>query len=480
MLDSTLSRRRLLAGSAMLGASSLVFAACGGAGTADTGSMEEAKPAEPDTKEAAPAKEMASVNIVTFLKVPTELETDFKQNMAEPYIAENPGTTIELVSQVGGTADRVAKIKTMQAGGIPPDLSEFPRRAFAQVMQDLAQNMDDLVKARGLDLSVYNPNLLERDAMFQGQVYLLPMGHGGNAHVVMINPNYFEAAGLDYPSADVANSWTWDEWLEVMVKLRKFEGDKVSQWAMGNHAHDWCSWQLLWGDDCSWVSQDLTTATCDSEQMIDCYTSFFDLVHKHKVIPPQADRNNTYFGGQNPFLSGQVPLMISAPRSLPLTYADKALDQGVDFVMAPMPRVERSTPDANQHKLGLVYGSEKREAAFDYMVFLLDKGRLGKFVRRIPAWIPEIEPFIDEAFQGYSNPRISVAQDALATAVPQWNVGSLPTGGQVTTLLNDLGDKQLWTGNQDSATFLKEIQPTMQAIVDDGLKIIREKLGSWP
>jgi hypothetical protein len=56
----------------------------------------------------------------------------------------------------------------------------------------------------------------------------------------------------------------------------------------------------------------------------------------------------------------------------------------------------------------------------------------------------------------------------------------LPTGGQVTTLLNDLGDKQLWTGNQDAATFLKEIQPTMQAIVDDGLKVIREKLGSWP
>ena len=92
MLDSTLSRRRLLAGSAMLGASSVVFAACGGAAPADSGSMEE-KPAEPEQKEAAPAKEMESVNIVAFLKVPTELETEFLQNMAEPYIAENEGTT---------------------------------------------------------------------------------------------------------------------------------------------------------------------------------------------------------------------------------------------------------------------------------------------------------------------------------------------------------------------------------------------------
>ena len=160
MLESTsLSRRRLLAGSAMLGATSVVFAACGGGTPAGSGTMEESK-AEPDSKQAAPAKEMESVNLVAFLKVPTELETEFMQNMADPYIAENPGTTIELVSQVGGTADRTAKIKTMQAGGIPPDISEFPRRAFAQVMQDLAQNMDDLVKARGLDLSVYNPNLL--------------------------------------------------------------------------------------------------------------------------------------------------------------------------------------------------------------------------------------------------------------------------------------------------------------------------------
>ena len=118
--------------------------------------------------------------------------------------------------------------------------------------------------------------------------------------------------------------------------------------------------------------------------MIDCYTSFFDLVHKHKVIPPQADRNATYFGGQNPFLSGQVPLMISAPRSLPLTYADQALEQGVDFVMAPMPRVERSTPDANQHKLGLVYGSEKREAAFDYMVFPPRQRALGQVCTPYP------------------------------------------------------------------------------------------------
>ena len=64
--------------------------------------------------------------------------------------------------------------------------------------------------------------------------------------------------------------------------------------------------------------------------------------------------------------------------------------------------------------------------------------------------------------------------------MPQYNVGTLPTGDQILTLLNDIGDKQLWTGNQDSATFLKEIQPTIQAIVDDGLKIIREKVGSWP
>ena len=478
MLESTsLSRRRLLAGSAMLGATSVVFAACGGGTPAGSDTMEESK-AEPDSKEAAPAKEMESVNLVAFLKVPTELETAFKQNMADPYIAENPGTTIELVSQVGGTADRVAKIKTMQAGGIPPDLSEFPRRAFAQVMQDLAQTMDDLVKTAQLDLSVYNPNLLERDAMFQGQIILLPMGHGGNAHVIMMNPTYFEAAGIEYPSADVENSWTWDEWLEVMVKLREFDGDKVSQWAIGSHAHDYGSWNLLWKTD--WISDDLTTATCDAPEMIDCFTRFFDLVHKHQVLPPQADRNAEYFGGQNPFLTGQVPLMISAPRSLPLTYADQALKQGVDFVMAPMPRVEISTADANQHKLGIVFGSQQREATFGYITWLLHEGRLGKFVRRIPAWIPEIEPFIQDAFEGYSNPRLSVASDALATAVPQYNVGTLPTGDQILTLLNDIGDKQLWTGNQDSATFLKEIQPTIQAIVDDGLKIIREKVGSWP
>ncbi len=176
MLDSTtLSRRRLLAGSAVLGASSVVFAACGSAAPTDSGSMDEAQ-AEPEAKAADQPAEVQEVNLVAYLKIPTELETDFMQNMADPYIAENPGTTIELVSQVGGTADRVAKIKTMQAGGIPPDFSEFPRRAFAQVMQDLAQNMDDLVKAAQLDLSVYNPNLLERDAMFQGQVY--PAAHG--------------------------------------------------------------------------------------------------------------------------------------------------------------------------------------------------------------------------------------------------------------------------------------------------------------
>jgi len=198
-------------------------------------------------------------------------------------------------------------------------------------------------------------------------------------------------------------------------------------------------------------------------------------VHKHRVLPPVADRPK-YFGDKDPFLTGQVPLHINAPLSVVGTYAVQARQQGVDFTMAPMPRVKHSTPDVNWHMLSVVPGSKVREAAFDFVVYLSEQGRFAKFVRRIPAWGPEIKPFIAASFKDYSNPRIEAIEKALASAVPQTNLANNPGSSRLFPAIDGAINERLWTGKSDAPTVLKELKPTLQGIADEGYKVIEEKL----
>lgn len=204
---------------ALLATVALVAGACGGDDdSSDTPSdsepvgSEDTTTAEDDaTSDTEPAGEMdeemedVTLTYFTFSAAPDHVE-DLDAIIAA-FEAENPGITIE--TQTAAYDDYFTSLQTQVAGGTAPDTFELNYENFVTYARSGA--LLDLGSA-GIDTGRYYPLALEG---FQdgGTQYGLPATF---SDVVLIyNKALFDAAGLDYPTAD----WTWDDYTEAATAL---------------------------------------------------------------------------------------------------------------------------------------------------------------------------------------------------------------------------------------------------------------------
>jgi multiple sugar transport system substrate-binding protein len=179
-------RRRRLAASAMAMAATTLLAACGGA--------------EPSGDDDATGK----ITYFTFSAAPDHL-ADLEAIKAE-FERQNPGITVEV--QTAAFTDYFTKLQTAVAGGTAPDTFELNYENFVTYARSGALlPLDDLAQADSdYDPSRVYPKALEAFTL-DGQLYAMPSTF--STVVLFYNKALFDAAGLDYPTAD----WTWeDEW----------------------------------------------------------------------------------------------------------------------------------------------------------------------------------------------------------------------------------------------------------------------------
>ena len=136
----------------------------------------------------------------TFSAAPDHLE-DLDRIIAG-FEEENPGVTIEV--QTAAFDDYFTQLQTRVAGGSAPDTFElnyenFVTYAEAGTLLDLDATVGDAV-----DPSVFYPRAYEVFAQ-DGTQYGLPATFSNV--VLFYNADLFDAAGMDYPTAD----WTWDD-----------------------------------------------------------------------------------------------------------------------------------------------------------------------------------------------------------------------------------------------------------------------------
>src|SRR5262245_53030282 len=106
---------------------------------------------------------------------------------------------------------------------------------------------------------------------------------GADTHLLYYNKTLFDAAGLDYPTAE----WTWDTFLENAKKLTVVEGDRTTQWgtALSILVASWGMSNLVWEEGGDIVDQRpfYTKLTLNNEPTIKVLKYIQDLVHVHKV-----------------------------------------------------------------------------------------------------------------------------------------------------------------------------------------------------
>ena len=67
--------------------------------------------------------------------------------------------------------------------------------------------------------------------------YGLTTYHHGEAIALLYNRTLFTDAGVDEPSEDWEDSWTWDEFRDTMQQLTKESGGKYTQLRTGPCGH---------------------------------------------------------------------------------------------------------------------------------------------------------------------------------------------------------------------------------------------------
>ncbi len=125
------------------------------------------------------------------------------EQIAAAFEAENPDIKVDI--QVVPWGNYWDKLQTAVAGGEAYDVfwmngPNFPVYASNGVIM----NLQDRVMSDALDTSVY-PEALVNLYSLDGDLYGLPKDFDTIA--LYYNKDLFDAAGLDYPTAD----WTWDD-----------------------------------------------------------------------------------------------------------------------------------------------------------------------------------------------------------------------------------------------------------------------------
>jgi ABC-type glycerol-3-phosphate transport system substrate-binding protein len=318
--------------------------------------------------------------------------------------------------------------------------------------------MDGLIKRDKVDTKRFNQKQLEYGAVYQGKVWMLPYGYGGNALALALNPELFRQTGVPIPSPDARASWTWDQWVDALQKLTKQAGGAVSQFGLATYGSDYLTWPLQWQGD--WITPDLKSVVCDSAAMQECYTRFFELPFRYHVLPRVGEAQEL-FGNANAFLVGKAAMAVVAPAGLRTYTTPKT----VDFTLAPLPRAKITTPDMNMMMLGIVKGSKDTEETWQLIKYLTDGSRYGIFVGRIPTELPKIEGAVRDLVSNMTDPRPQVVLSAIENAVPQLQLGRHAKAQDLTAAITT-AFKDAWAQKVEPVPMLKALKSQLQNIAE--------------
>jgi ABC-type glycerol-3-phosphate transport system substrate-binding protein len=352
-----------------------------------------------------------------------------------PWREAHPQLQVEVTPVSGGTAPAKEKLLTMVAGGDVPDMVSAFTGAF--LMLDVVQPIDDLIRRDRYDTSRFEPKNFEAGARHGGKVYMLPQGFGGDAVVLMYNRKLFQEGGAREPGADWRTSWSWDEFRDALRRTTRSEGDRITQVGLARYGYYLDTIPKPWGGE--WLAPDFKTVTCDAAVMVDAYTRYVDLVQGDRTA---AESPGVDLGAGNPFLTGRAA--VASAGGAPLDFAKQADSAGIDWAFAPLPRgnLAAATTDMASTYAGLALGARAREAAWAFLKWCVDDGRLAALESRIPNTPALVETWSKQTWAGRPQVRAEVVGASLAYTAPmerlfmhpEWTGLSAP----VTALWDDM------------------------------------------
>jgi multiple sugar transport system substrate-binding protein len=189
----------------------------------------------------------------------------------------------------------------MIAGGTPPDLMMLNTGQFeAFGSRGALAELDERVAAESYDLGIYWPAAVD-GCKVDGKLYGLPKDISN--HVVYLNTDLFEAAGVELPT----NEWTWDEFREIAKQLTT-----DNQWgtSINNAAWSWGGFVVPNGGQI--LNDERTECLLNSPEAIEALEVYYGFLTTDGVSVPPGTLPQTPGSGDQ-FLSSVTAMHMAGP-----------------------------------------------------------------------------------------------------------------------------------------------------------------------
>ena len=318
----------------------LLLAACGG------------KPAEP------PAGEPVEITF-TMWGAPEELTV--WQAVVDDFHAANPNITVNV--DVSDWDSYWTKLNTLIAGGTPPDVFAMDAPLFLDWQSRGALlNLQPYIDANPGFLDGVYPQTLTAYQTAEGY-YGLPRDF--QTIVLFYNKDMFDAAGVDYPTAD----WTYDDLLTAAkaLTLDTNNDGKIEQYGFWSDTWDM---ELLWSEAIWAYGGDIINAehtkTLIGEPKAREAWKFIDSLYKEGVMPTPTAAGE-YAGDL--FQANMAAMTTIGHWAVP-----GYVQAGINFNVAQMPQgpAGRAT-SVNSAGFVVAKGSKHPDEAFKFIQFALSK-----------------------------------------------------------------------------------------------------------
>ena len=145
-------------------------------------------------------------------------------------VGEEMGIHVTYETVPGSWQEYTQKVVSQIAAGIPPDIINMsPLQKPDYLANGFLTNLTPLIEADGnFDAGQWYEPTFGAWKDEAGDVY--GFGHGIYTEAVFYNKALFAEAGIETPSLEWDNSWTWDELADIAMQLTVGDDPATQQW----------------------------------------------------------------------------------------------------------------------------------------------------------------------------------------------------------------------------------------------------------
>jgi len=259
--------------------------------------------------------------------------------------------------------DYFAKLQTMIAGGVPPDVCEvrcfeFPAFAEKGILLELNPYIE---KEEKKFIEDFYPLAMDM-ATYKGKIYGLT--YDMCVFAIFYNQDLFDEAGVSYPD----ENWTWDTLVKTGQKLtRDINSDgRIDQFAFTGAEGGWITWcPFVWQNAGRVLDsfEDPKKCLIDQPETVEAIQFIADLINKYHCSPTAA-QTEAQIGSQM-FLTGKLAMALDGPWMFPVYQKAK-----FSWDVAPLPKHKRRANLALGSCFSVIKESKHKKEAYEYIKYL--------------------------------------------------------------------------------------------------------------